>query len=345
MTSPPERASISWQIPLWGLFTLALIFTLYAGAPILRPLFIVMLVAAALAAPTTWLSARIPRTLAAALVIVPAIMVILASAYFVAEPVTKWMNSLPQIMREIEADLRGVQTPLKDVGEVAASIEQIGKDGPPPVEVKIQEPLSTSLGSLVGTVITTAFGLILLYFALAFGDRVILNFARLFGSKGNVTDIVRNVQRELGTYLLTITAINMGLGVVTGASLAVVGMPDPELWGFMAALMNFIPFAGSLIGVAVVGLVGYAHAGHWELPLVAIIVYYGLTQIESNLVTPMILGRSMRLNPLCVLLAIAFWGWLWGIIGAIIAVPLLAATKVVTERFERTRGVAQLLSG
>ena len=192
--------------------------------------------------------------------------------------------------------------------------------------------------------ISAAFSLIVLYFALAFGDRVLVNFARLCGTKGNVSDIVQDVQHELGTYLLTITAINIGLGVCTGVALALIGMPDAELWGVMAAVLNYIPIAGSITGTIVAGLVAYADSGHWEVPLIAMLLFYGLTQIESNFVTPLILGRRMRLNPLCVLLAVAFWGWLWGIVGAIVAVPLLAATKVLTERFDRLKGIAQLLS-
>ena len=133
-----------WMVPLWGIFILGCAFALRAGSILLAPLVVVLLIAAALAAPTTWLSARIPRSLAAAMVLAPAIVLILGAVVFLADPVARWMNQLPLVIREMESDFRGLKAPLREVTDVAKSIEQIGEDGPPPVEVRIRASWSGS---------------------------------------------------------------------------------------------------------------------------------------------------------------------------------------------------------
>ena len=149
---------------------------------------------------------------------------------------------------------------------------------------------------------------------------------------------------EISRYLLTIAAINAGLGVAVGFAMWALGMPTPLLWGVMAGLLNFLPYIGSVIGIAVVGMVALVHFPTIGAAILVPLAYFACTAVEGQFVTPTIVGRRLRLNTAAVFIAVAFWSFLWSIPGALMAVPILVVVKVLCDNVASLRGLGRFLS-
>ena len=135
----------------------------------------------------------------------------------------------------------------------------------------------------------------------------------------------------MSRYLLTITVINAGLGISVGLYLFALGMPVPYVWGMAAFLLNFLPYIGGVIGAVLVGAYAIATFDSLGYAILAPIGYQILTGIEGQFITPYLVGRRLELNTVAVFLTVVFWGWLWGIAGALVAVPFLVVFKVICE--------------
>lgn len=174
--------------------------------------------------------------------------------------------------------------------------------------------------------------IILVVFLLVYGPGIYLTAIEVvpwFQDKAAASKLVSDTQRELSRYILYISLINAGLGLTTAGVLWLLHFEDPLLWGSMVALLNFAPYVGTIFSLAVLSMAGVAQYGMvWEALLPAL-AYFVLNAIESQVVTPAVLGRSMRMNPLVIMLWLMLWGWLWGMAGVLIAVPLLVCIKLI----------------
>jgi len=164
-----------------------------------------------------------------------------------------------------------------------------------------------------------------------------------FKDKKKAVTIARETEAQISVYLFTTTLINIGVGVVTGVALALVGMPNPVLWGVLAGVLNFIPYLGAVVNTVILGLASVVTFERTSDALIPPLVFLGLNLIESNLVTPMILGRRMRLNTVALFIGLIFWWYLWGITGAILAVPIMAAFKIMCDHIESLAPVGEFL--
>jgi predicted PurR-regulated permease PerM len=189
---------------------------------------------------------------------------------------------------------------------------------------------------------------LLSYFILVYGHQLQRHaIARLDGSERKLLtiEILKTIEADLSRYVLTISFINVVLGLILTGGLVWMGLDlsDALLWGTLAALLNFVPYVGPLSGVLLLGLVGvvaFDKPGQMVLPPA---LYLSLHMLESQAVTPIILGRRMALSPLVMLLWLMLWGFLWGIAGLLLAVPMLASLKIVAERVERWQGWAKVI--
>jgi predicted PurR-regulated permease PerM len=187
----------------------------------------------------------------------------------------------------------------------------------------------------------------LLLFLLASGQMVhekIVNGLPTFKDKKRALRLIYDVEHEVSRYLLTIAGINAVLGVVVATGMWLAGMPNPAMWGVVAALLNFIPFLGAAVGmtaVAVVAIVSFDTLSQAALPP---LIYLAATTIEGGIITPLIVGRRLAINTVAILIALALWAWLWGIVGALIAVPLLVAIKAFCDHFEGLGAWGEFLS-
>jgi predicted PurR-regulated permease PerM len=188
---------------------------------------------------------------------------------------------------------------------------------------------------------------ILVYFLLAYDGvflgKIVKTLPR-FNDKKKAVCILQEIEQHVSRYLLTVTLINIGLGIAVGTTVGLLGLPNPVLWGALVAVLNFVPYLGALTGIVCMTIgaaLSYPSLGY---ALLFPACYLVLASIEGNLVTPFVMGRSLTLNPVVILLSITFWGWLWGIAGIILAVPILAAFKIFCAHVEQMEPVAEFLS-
>ena len=228
--------------------------------------------------------------------------------------------------------------PLEEIEEVEAPEEKVVGA---PVMVEIHEDPVTML-----LMETRDFGLgliaflLLVLFILAYGNRI----TREFNEDKGVATILERMGKDVSGYLFTITIINSGLGISIGIAMWLLGMPNPVLWGVMALLLNFIPYVGAVMGAFVIFM---AAAVNLEQPAMALIVpavYFGLTAIEGNVITPMVLGSRFKVNPLIVFIWIFAWAGFWGIAGMLIAMPALVIFKIICENTEKMEKFRRVLA-
>jgi len=171
-------------------------------------------------------------------------------------------------------------------------------------------------------------------------------FCRRSATSGRqAVDISQQVEEDISAYLVTITAMNAAVGVATALAMYFCGLGDPLLWGATAFLLNYIPILGPLFGTVIFLLAGMLSFDSLWWALLPPALYFGLHLLEGETLTPMLLARRFTLNPVLVILSLVFWFWMWGVPGAILAVPLLAILKIICDRLRPLKAFGHFLEG
>jgi predicted PurR-regulated permease PerM len=176
-----------------------------------------------------------------------------------------------------------------------------------------------------------------------FYEKIVQSFTRM-SEKKRALRVVYDVEREISRYLLTVALINTGLGVAIALGLWALGMPNPMLWGAAAALLNFLPYIGALMNMVMVGVIALISFDSLAYAMLAPAFVLLCNIVEGQFVTPMIVGRRLEINSVAIFIAIAFWSWMWGFVGALMAVPLLVIIKVFCDHFDGLANVGNFLS-
>lgn len=354
---PPRRRRVSvWRVSVIGLFVIACFATLYFASALFIPIALAILLSL-LFTPLVRRLARfgVPRAVGAALAVLLLLSVIGGAGTMLAGPAAGWLERAPVNMAILRLRLKELQTPLDDVREAVAQMEKAASGGategaqeePPPTVIVRSEGMVETLMSGTGQVVAEfALTLVLLYFMLAGGDlflRKSLRFAKRRGDRKRTVEIFRRAESDISTYLVTITLINVGLGVLTGLAMWAYGLPNAMLWGALAGVLNFVPFLGALATAVVIGLVSFITFNDVGYALLPPLTFYALTAIEGQFVTPAVLGKRLTLNPVAVFLALMVWGWMWGIPGMLLAVPMLATFKIFCDNIPRLAPIGALL--
>jgi predicted PurR-regulated permease PerM len=342
------------SIALTGLFVLAIFYTFYFARIFFLPLVLALLLSLLLS-PVVGVLSRlgIPRRLGSGLVVLALMGLFWGSVYLLIDPASAWIDRAPETLTRIEYKLRQFKRPVEKVDQATRKMEQLTgiKDGEES-ETEVQlEKESFSEIFFAGTRKTLA-GLVmvvvLLYFLLASGDLFLRKLVRvlpLLENKKRAVEIARRLRQDISVYLWTITLINIGLGIAEGTAMHLLGLPNPMLWGVMATVLNFVPYLGAMVGIAVIAAVAaltFETPSEYFLPP---LVYFLLTAIEGYFLTPIIVGRQLTLNPFVILLGLFLWGWMWGIPGAVLAVPMLASFKIVCDHIPPLTPVGEFLGG
>ncbi|KZY54259.1 AI-2E family transporter [Sulfitobacter sp. KE29] len=265
-------------------------------------------------------------------------LIIFVLAGLSAGTVATWSDEIPTMGNEIRRKLQGWAQTVEDVRSATEQVEQIGTENGSgrPEEVVVKQPglldNAMNTGARIGG--TVAVALVLALFLLASGDLFYLKLVQSFQTftgKKRALKAVYDVERRVSRYLLTITIINAGLGISVGLYLFALGLPVPYVWGLAAFLLNFLPYIGGVIGAVLVGAYAIATFDSVGYAILAPLGYQILTGIEGQFITPYLVGRRLELNTVAVFLTVVFWGWLWGIAGALVAVPFLVVFKVICE--------------
>jgi predicted PurR-regulated permease PerM len=345
-----ERVEIR-SISITGLFVLAALYTLYFARAFFLPIVLAVLLDFLLSPLIRALKrARVPEPLGAALVIVGLLGTAGVAVYGLVGPAREWGAKLPASMREAENRLRKLRTPVEQVSKTAEQVEQVAKvdDGAKTQEVVVKGPtLTERLFGTTQTLIASAFEVvILLYFLLAAGDLFLQKLIKVlpqFRDKKKAVAIARETEASISTYLVTVTLVNLALGLAVGIVMFLLKMPNPLLWGALAALAEFIPYLGASAVVTLLtlaGLVTFEQVGHALLIPAA---YLGVNVLQSQLLAPLILGRKLTLNPVAIFVGLVFWWWIWGVPGAFIAVPLIATFKIFCDHIEALAPIGEFL--
>lgn len=299
----------------------------------------------------------IPDAFGATLVMAALLITIGLGTYLVIDPAKKIVADVPEYTAVVKKRLGTILARVREVDkateEIAESAEDDGvpvEEKPVPVEIK-QPAWSTNVSLVSGTGNLVSFFVIcgvLLYFLLAAGDRLLEDVMRglpNLTSRRRLVAVIENVQEGLGTYLAQVALINLCLGIVVAAAMWLLGMPAPVIWGVMAAVFNFIPIVGAIAGALIIFLVALVHYEPTYYAFAVTSVFVLLTSVEGQLITPAILGRSMKMSPILVFLSIVIWGWMWGMMGVLLSVPILIAVRMVCEQYESLAPLTRILGG
>jgi predicted PurR-regulated permease PerM len=338
------------SVAITGLFVLAVLYTLFFARAFLLPIVLAVLFDFLLSPIIRALKrVRIPEPIGAALVILALLGVVGGAVYTLADPAREWALKAPQSVAKIQGRLRELRQPVEQVTRTAEQVEAATEvDKPGPQEVVLRGPrLSERLfGSTQSFIIGALETLILLYFLLAAGDlflQKLIKVLPLLRDKKKAVTIARETEASISTYLFTVAVVNVGLGAVVTLVMLLLGMPNALLWGTLAGLAEFMPYVGAtaMVGLlTIAGLAVFPDLGHALLVPGA---YLAVNLVQANLVSPMVLGRRLTLNPVAILVGLAFWWWIWGVGGAFIAVPLLATFKIFCDHIESLAPIGEFL--
>jgi predicted PurR-regulated permease PerM len=335
---------------LIGLFVLAAFYTLHLGRVFFLPIVVAVLLDFLLGPAIRQMKrARIPEPVGAGFLLVVLLVSVGTAGYYLAAPTQEWLSEVPASVRQAETKLRMFRQPMQHLTRTAEQVERVTDVTPgrtPEVTVKGPGMAERLFGTTEAVVAGALEVVVLLYFLLASGERLLQKLARLLPQRQDrehVLAIAREAEASVSRYLLAQTMINIGEGAVVAGAMALIGVPNPLLWGACTALVEYVPYVGATalaIVLALVGLTTFNSPGQAALvPGSFLLIVF----LVANFVTPHVLGRNLLLSPLAVFVGLVFWSWIWGVPGTFIAVPLLATFRIVCDRVEPLRAVGQLL--
>ena len=334
---------------------LAIIAALYLAQAIFIPIFLSVTLYLLLRPTVRWMARRhIPESVGAIVCLLAVVILMLAIVLPVLNPARAWVDSLPKHVNQVSDKLKSAKQYISQFTKVRTQIEDLaaGQETTSPVKVTVQEPELTSsafvlstTGNMLGMWLVV---IVLTSFLLISGDTLLNNLLTILPTiheKRQAVELIKEIERGISSYLVTITMINLGLGTAIAMMLWLMGVPNPIAWGLMTAVLNYIPFVGQGIAGVIIGFVALLNFDSIGYALLVPVAFYSIAAVEGNVITPALLGHNMSLNPILVLISLLCWGWLWGITGAALAVPLLAMFKIGCDRFECTKPVGKLLGG
>jgi predicted PurR-regulated permease PerM len=322
-----ERRIRPAQIAVIGLFVIAAMGAIWWAKPFLLPVVASIVLATLLAPIVAWLEAmHAPRALGSLIVIAVVVVLLFVAIEFMLEPLARLLDTIPAmeslLTRLLRASRHLFGEPFADwlkarFGEFAA-----------------QQSGAVSAGlfaGIVGGSVGVGTVLLLTFFLLASGDHFLQKLVRVIPrirDKMNAVRIVRTVQGEVSHYFLTVTIINIALGAVVGLICWYFALPNALLWGSLVTALNYLPYIGPIVNCVLLATASAAHFSSLGEALVVPLLFAGITIIEGQLITPAIVGKRVALNPVVVFAGLLFWGWLWGVPGMMLAIPLLLVAKI-----------------
>lgn len=346
----------------WILIGMGSVAFLYFARPVVLPVFLAILAAMALKPLMRGLAfIRIPTAPSAAIIFILLVTAMVVGFFQLGRPAVGWIDDAPEHVAELKTRIQFLYpnamrmsqavAAMNDLGAsataVAASTPAAGLKKPAQtLEIKDQRGTASIL-NWTGTVLA-GLGevLVLVYLILASGDLFLQKLVRVMPTlkdKRRAIEFSHEIQQNISNYLFAVTVINACLGVGVAAGLYVMGVPRPAMWGMLVAIINFVPYFGPVVMLGILAAVGLlTFDSPWQ-GLLPASWYMALHLLESNFVTPIILGRRFTLNPVAIFISLMFWLWLWGVPGALLSAPILVLVKAVCDRVPRGAYFSELI--
>ena len=341
--------------------TVAVIGLLYAGRQFFVPVAIVVVFNGVFRPAVRWLEGRgIPSSVGATAVLVAALGALGLTIFALASPVQDFAARIPQSVAAAQAKLAQLRRPFEQITRVTTQLERAGqagaatedaRSGQPPEAPTAETPKAPGLlARVLGTTTSALTGfvevVILLWLLLASGDlfrEKLLRLHPISADKRVTSRVISETEGVVAGYMVATALINLGQAVAVGIAVWALGMSDPLLWGVLTFCFEFIPFLGGALMVAMLTIVAFTNFDHLGQVLAIPGAYLAITTLQNNLVSPLVYGRRLRLNPVAVLIGVLFWWSLWGVPGAFLAVPIIATAKVLGDRVPRLRPMGEFL--
>lgn len=338
-------------IALVGLLVLAVVYTLYFAASLLLPIVLAIVLDFLLSPAVRWLrKLRIPTAIGAALIVFGMLGVVGFTTYRLAGPAAEWIHRGPESIARVRGKLDRLRRPVEQVTNAAKQVEQAtkvsGSDATPKVEIAGPSLVQQLFGGTMNFLSQALTVVFLGYFLLASTDLFLTKLIRMlpqFKDKRRAVEIAREMEAQISVFIVTSTLIGIGVGVATTIALYFVGLPNAVLWGVVAFLLNYIPYIGNLITIVLLAMAGLLTFDSTWQALLGPAIFFGINIVEGNIVTPMLMGKRLELNTVAVFIGLMFWWQVWGITGAILAVPMLAIMKIVCDRVESLAPIGEFL--
>lgn len=361
MVAPPDAVAARTEPMLLvlvfigsGLLALALLAACYVAAEILLPIALAFLLMLALR-PAMRFAERwhIPRILATLTLLALLFGVATALATIVSMPAAGWAEKLPTALPKLQERLSFLSEPIAIAQKVLDHAQHFGD---PAASHEVSRVVAVEgtrlpqrlLGVIAGFLAALLETTVVLFFLLMSGETLLRRLVEVlpnFKNKRQAVEISQQIESDISAYLLTITLINAAVGVAAGLIAWFSNLGDPTLWGTLAFLLNFIPVLGPTVGFGlflIAGLLSFDTFGQAVLPAA---LYFAIHIVEGESLTPWLAARRFTLNPVLVIISLAFWYWVWGVPGAVLSTPMLATLKIVCDRVQPLAPFGHLIEG
>jgi len=337
---------------LAGLFVLASMAALYVAEEVVLPV-ILAIVLKLLLQPFVRLleDFHIPRAVGAVLSVLLVLLAFGGTISMLAGPAADWAGKLPEAIPKLKDSLSFLQDPIDAFQAMMKQIGGVTGDSSSSPAAPGMHPANWVGAVLSGSATVTSgmfTTLLVLFYLLVSGDTVLRRMVEIlprFKDKRQAVELSLHIERDVSAYLLTVACINALVGIATGCMMWACGVANPVLWGVVALMLNFVPILGAMVGIVIFLMASVMSLGVNWWALLPVGLYFGIHLLEGEFATPMLLARRFTINPVALILSLIFWYWMWGVPGAILAVPLLAIVKIVCDDLRPLRAFGHLLEG
>jgi predicted PurR-regulated permease PerM len=330
---------------------LALLYTLYFARDFLIPIVYAVLLNFLLSPLIRALArVRVPPPLSAAVLVLALLAALGGGTYALAGPAQRWATTAPQTVTRAESKLHHLIRPVQQVStqveQAAGAVGNASKNSQQVVVAAGPSVSSRIFGTTEKLIAAILEIVILLYFLLAGGDLFLQKLIKVlphFSDKLKAVEIARATESAVSAFLTTALMVNVAEGTLVALALWAIGLPNAPLWGVMVALLEFVPYLGAAAAVVILGLAGlttFDSVGH---ALLAPAAFLAINLVQANVVSPLLLGHRLTLNPVAIFVGLTFFFWIWGVPGAFLAVPLLATLKIFCDHIESLAAVGEFL--
>lgn len=335
---------------LGALLLLAVLAACYAAAEIVLPVMLALVLSAVFRPVMRFLEGlHVPRPLAALLIVIALLSLLVAVGLLLSAPLSDWITRMPQTVPRLQQRLQWINGPIRSLQRALAHVEKLAPtSGAPPVAVQtstLPQRLLAQARVVAGGGFTT---MLVLFFVLISGDTLLRRLVEVlprFKDKRQAVEISQQIEGDISIYLATITMMNSFVGIAVAGMTWLVGLGDPLLWGTIAFLLNYVPILGPTAGFIMFLVAGLVTIDPLWAAFGPAVLYLLIHLAEGETITPMLLARRFTVNPMLIVLGVVFWYWLWGVVGAVLATPMLAILKIVCDRIDRLKPLGHVIGG